>query len=249
LVRNYPLRFAYACPLGKGAFLLETFQGKEALGAPYCYDLTLLSEDPSIPVDKVLGQRSPCTSSSTRATTGTSTASSPISSRPGWPCINQYETGDAAESDEPFKASYTLLDSHAQYRPRRTAIKPRIDGIQTALVVGPAGEEIYTDEYGRVRVQFDWDRLGQRDEKSSCWVRVSQVWAGKQWGAIHIPRIGQEVEGTGNATVKGATEGKLTAGAGTVKTSSAGVEASGPKVDITSADKVSVTGGVVKINS
>jgi type VI secretion system secreted protein VgrG len=66
-------------------------------------------------------------------------------------------------------------------------------GPQTALVVGPAGEEIWTDSLGRVMVQFDWDRLGKRNEKSSCWVRVAQVWAGARWGAIHIPRIGQEV--------------------------------------------------------
>ena len=107
--------------------------------------------------------------------------------------INQHETGDAAASDEPFKATYTLLDSQSPFRAPRNAIKPRIEGPQTALVVGPSGEEIYTDKYGRVKVQFDWDRLGARDEKSSCWVRVAQVWAGKQWGAIHIPRIGQEV--------------------------------------------------------
>jgi type VI secretion system secreted protein VgrG len=107
--------------------------------------------------------------------------------------INQYESGDVAKSDEPFKAIYTLLDSQTQFRPRRQARKPRIEGPQTAMVVGPDGEEIYTDEFGRVKVQFDWDRLGNRDEESSCWVRVAQVWAGKQWGAIHIPRIGQEV--------------------------------------------------------
>ena len=59
--------------------------------------------------------------------------------------------------------------------------------------MGPAGEEIYTDKFGRVKVQFDWDRLGKHDEKASCWVRVAQVWAGKQWGAMHIPRIGHEV--------------------------------------------------------
>ena len=57
----------------------------------------------------------------------------------------------------------------------------------------PKGEEIYTDEHGRVKVQFHWDRLGNEDEKSSCWIRVSQVWAGDGWGAMHIPRIGQEV--------------------------------------------------------
>jgi type VI secretion system secreted protein VgrG len=107
--------------------------------------------------------------------------------------VNQYETGDATDSDEPYKATYTLLDSQAQFRPLRNASKPRIEGPQTARVVGPAGEEIYTDKYGRVKVQFDWDRLGKHDEKASCWVRVAQVWAGKQWGAMHIPRIGHEV--------------------------------------------------------
>ena len=60
-------------------------------------------------------------------------------------------------------------------------------------MVGPGGEEIYTDQYGRVKCQFHWDRYGQADENSSCWIRVSQMWAGKQWGAMNIPRIGQEV--------------------------------------------------------
>ena len=107
--------------------------------------------------------------------------------------VNQAETGEAVAEDEPFKATYTMLDSQSQFRPVRNATKPRIEGPQTALVVGPAGEEIYTDKFGRVKVQFDWDRLGKHDEKASCWVRVAQVWAGKQWGAMHIPRIGHEV--------------------------------------------------------
>ena len=107
--------------------------------------------------------------------------------------VNQYETGDAADSDEPYQATYTLLDSHTQFRPQRTAVKPRIEGPQTALVVGPSGDEIYTDKFGRVKLQFDWDRRDSRNEKSSCWVRVAQVWAGAKWGAIHIPRIGHEV--------------------------------------------------------
>jgi type VI secretion system secreted protein VgrG len=107
--------------------------------------------------------------------------------------VNQYETGDVADADEPYTATYTLLDSHTQFRPQRTASKPRIEGPQTALVVGPAGDEIHTDKFGRVKLQFDWDRRDTRNEKSSCWVRVAQVWAGKQWGAIHIPRIGHEV--------------------------------------------------------
>lgn len=76
--------------------------------------------------------------------------------------------------------------------PRKTP-KPRVRGPQTAVVVGPSSEEIYTDEYGRVIVQFHWDRYGKNDENSSCWVRVSQLWAGTKWGGIHIPRIGQEV--------------------------------------------------------
>ena len=107
--------------------------------------------------------------------------------------IDQYETGETAKADEPFKARYQLLDSHTQFHPQRKTIKPVMGGPQTVLVVGPAGEEIWTDDLGRVMVQFDWDRLGERNEKSSCWVRVAQAWAGTNWGAIHIPRIGQEV--------------------------------------------------------
>ncbi|MFQ3651991.1 MAG: type VI secretion system tip protein TssI/VgrG, partial [Gemmataceae bacterium] len=71
--------------------------------------------------------------------------------------------------------------------------RPTIPGPQTATVVGPAGEEIFTDKYGRIKVQFPWDRQGQKDANSSCWIRVGTPWAGKQWGMIHIPRIGQEV--------------------------------------------------------
>jgi type VI secretion system secreted protein VgrG len=68
-----------------------------------------------------------------------------------------------------------------------------VQGCQTALVVGPAGEEIYTDKYGRVKVQFHWDREGKKDENSSCWIRVSHPWAGQGYGSVAIPRIGQEV--------------------------------------------------------
>ena len=71
--------------------------------------------------------------------------------------------------------------------------KPIVQGPQTAMVVGKAGEEIWTDKYGRIKVQFHWDRLGKEDENSSCWVRVSQAWAGKGWGAMAVPRIGMEV--------------------------------------------------------
>ena len=71
--------------------------------------------------------------------------------------------------------------------------RPIIEGTQTAVVVGPSGQEIFTDKYSRVKVQFPWDRLGTNDGNSSCWVRVASPWAGQQWGIIHIPRIGQEV--------------------------------------------------------
>jgi type VI secretion system secreted protein VgrG len=76
--------------------------------------------------------------------------------------------------------------------PRCTSL-PRVPGSQTAMVVGPAGEEIWTDAHGRIKVQFHWDRVGVKDDKSSCWVRVAQSWAGKGWGSLFLPRIGQEV--------------------------------------------------------
>ncbi|MBQ4769825.1 type VI secretion system tip protein VgrG, partial [Pectobacterium versatile] len=71
--------------------------------------------------------------------------------------------------------------------------KPMVDGPQIATVVGPTGEEIYCDQYGRVKLQFPWDRYGASNDQSSCWVRVSQGWAGGQYGMIAIPRIGHEV--------------------------------------------------------
>jgi type VI secretion system secreted protein VgrG len=85
-----------------------------------------------------------------------------------------------------------ILDS-VPFRPRRVTPRPRIYGTQTATVTGKEGEEIWTDKYGRIKVQFHWDQVGTNDENSSCWIRVAQGWAGKQWGAIILPRIGQEV--------------------------------------------------------
>jgi len=92
-----------------------------------------------------------------------------------------------------FSCDFGAIDSSIQFRPSLRAKKPLVEGPQTAVVVGKTGEEIWTDKYGRVKVQFHWDREGENDENSSCWVRVSQVWAGTNWGAMHIPRIGQEV--------------------------------------------------------
>ena len=79
------------------------------------------------------------------------------------------------------------------FRPRRTTPKPKVTGLHTAMVVGKSGDEIHTDVHGRVKVQFHWDRLGKKNETSSCWVRVSSPWAGQNWGMIALPRVGQEV--------------------------------------------------------
>jgi type VI secretion system secreted protein VgrG len=92
-----------------------------------------------------------------------------------------------------YRNDFLAIPSDVPFRPPRTTPKPEMRGTQTAVVVGPAGEEIWVDKYGRVKVQFHWDRLGQKDDKSSCWVRVSTLWAGTKWGFVQIPRIGQEV--------------------------------------------------------
>jgi len=92
-----------------------------------------------------------------------------------------------------YTNSLRCLPAGAAYRPPRITPRPFIRGVQTAFVVGPKDEEVYTDKHGRVKVQFHWDREGKRDANSSCWVRVSQLWAGQGWGAIWIPRVGQEV--------------------------------------------------------
>ena len=92
-----------------------------------------------------------------------------------------------------WQQTFEVLPDSTAYRAARSTPKPRTTGPQTAVVVGPAGEEIYTDEYGRIKVQFHWDRYGRMDENSSCWIRVSQTWAGSQYGTMHVPRIGQEV--------------------------------------------------------
>ncbi len=92
-----------------------------------------------------------------------------------------------------YENSFTCFPSALPYRPKRLTARPVVHGSQSAVVVGPKGEEIFTDKYGRVKVQFHWDREGKNDEDSSCWVRVGQLAAGRRWGASHWPRIGQEV--------------------------------------------------------
>jgi type VI secretion system secreted protein VgrG len=92
-----------------------------------------------------------------------------------------------------FQCEFSAVPSKQQFTPARLTQKPIIAGNQTAIVVGKSGEEIWTDKYGRVKVQFHWDRDGKKDEKTTCWIRVSHPMAGKNWGWISLPRIGQEV--------------------------------------------------------
>lgn len=104
-----------------------------------------------------------------------------------------YTSGSAISPDPVYENSFECIPSSTPIRPPRRTPVPVVQGCHTAVVVGPGGEEIFTDKYGRVKVQFFWDREGKTNENSSCWVRVSYPTAGKSWGAIQIPRIGQEV--------------------------------------------------------
>ncbi len=106
---------------------------------------------------------------------------------------NEYETEVGGQGGAYYGINLTAMDAKQPYRAPRLTPKPVVQGPQTAVVVGPAGEEIWTDEFGRVKCQFHWDRYGRADENSSCWIRVAQSWAGKKWGAMYIPRIGHEV--------------------------------------------------------
>lgn len=89
--------------------------------------------------------------------------------------------------------SFSCTPASLPFRPARITPKPIVYGTQTAVVVGNAGDEIFTDKYGRVKVQFHWDRDGKSNPDSSCWIRVATLWSGAQWGSIQIPRVGQEV--------------------------------------------------------
>ena len=98
-----------------------------------------------------------------------------------------------SDTSQIYENTFECIPSALPFKPARTTPRPTVEGTQTAVVVGNAGDEIFTDKYSRVKVQFPWDRKGQKDANSSCWVRVATLWAGKQWGMIHIPRVGQEV--------------------------------------------------------
>jgi type VI secretion system secreted protein VgrG len=106
---------------------------------------------------------------------------------------DQYRTALAASAGQVYECAFVATEGKQPFRAPQVTPKPVVHGPQTAIVVGKQGEEIYTDKYGRVKVQFHWDREGKSDENSSCWIRVSQLWAGKNWGGMFIPRIGQEV--------------------------------------------------------
>ncbi|SKA50297.1 type VI secretion system secreted protein VgrG, partial [Pseudomonas aeruginosa DSM 50071 = NBRC 12689] len=103
-----------------------------------------------------------------------------------------YETGSGGAGSQ-FESELDCIDASQSFRLLPQTPVPVVRGPQTAVVVGPKGEEIWTDQYGRVKVHFHWDRHDQSNENSSCWIRVSQAWAGKNWGSMQIPRIGQEV--------------------------------------------------------
>jgi type VI secretion system secreted protein VgrG len=106
---------------------------------------------------------------------------------------NEYFSSAEESGECVYACEFTAIAADQAFRTPRSTPKPTVSGPQTAIVVGPSGEEIYTDEYGRVKVKFHWDRYSKADENSSCWIRVAQVWAGKNWGAIYTPRIGQEI--------------------------------------------------------
>ena len=108
-----------------------------------------------------------------------------------WLEENRYASG--GDSQTIHRVDFTVIPSSVTFRPAQVAAWPRTYGPQTAKVVGPKGESIWTDKYGRIKVKFHWDRLAKGDDTSSCWVRVSSAWAGQGFGGVQIPRVGDEV--------------------------------------------------------
>ena len=106
---------------------------------------------------------------------------------------DSYESSGQAGQVPTYMCDFSVIESSRPFRAPRVTPKPVVQGPQTAIVAGKQGEEIWIDKYGRIKVQFHWDRYSKADETSSCWVRVAQSWAGKNWGSIFIPRVGQEV--------------------------------------------------------
>lgn len=106
---------------------------------------------------------------------------------------DSYEPVRIEDPEPVLTCAFDAIPRQEDFRPTPVTPRPVVQGPQTAIVVGKAGEEIWTDKYGRIKVQFHWDRIGSDDERSSCWVRVAQGWAGRRWGSLFIPRVGQEV--------------------------------------------------------
>jgi type VI secretion system secreted protein VgrG len=104
-----------------------------------------------------------------------------------------HSASEPASGQGNYSNSFVAAPADRPFRPMPESPRPLAVGPQCAVVVGPSGEEIYTDEFGRIKVQFFWDRIGKSNENSSCWLRLSEAWAGKGWGSLHLPRIGQEV--------------------------------------------------------
>jgi type VI secretion system secreted protein VgrG len=102
-------------------------------------------------------------------------------------------TGPQQERRESYESTFTVQLKSEPFRAPLATPRPIIPGVQTAVVTGPSGDEIYTDKYGRIKVQFHWDRDGKKDEKTTCFIRVAQSMSGQGWGMFHVPRIGQEV--------------------------------------------------------
>ncbi len=110
--------------------------------------------------------------------------------------VDDYDMGGKGSGEETVRCSFNVIPAAVQFRPLRSTPKPRVAGPQTAIVVSVKegdGEEVYTDEFGRVKVHFHWDRYNKAEDPASCWIRVAQLWAGKGWGAMYLPRVGQEV--------------------------------------------------------
>lgn len=106
---------------------------------------------------------------------------------------NVYGEHSGIGGDYTYSNHFIAIPAGTVYRTQKTLAKPYVRGLQTAVVTGPEGHEIHTDEYGRIKVQFHWDREGKRNDKSSCWLRTSQPWSGNGWGFVSLPRVGDEV--------------------------------------------------------
>ena len=107
--------------------------------------------------------------------------------------MQQTSTGDAHRIEASYRNEFQAIRANRQYRPPRGSSRPTIRGVQTATVVGPPGEEVHPDKFGRIKVQFHWDRKGNLDDRASAWVRLAQSWSGPGFGALFVPRVGQEV--------------------------------------------------------